>query len=105
MRNVIAYTAARLLLFAATYGLVYLLGARELLAIVIAFLVSGLVSFVLLSKRRDAMSAAITEAMDRKRGVGARFEEGAAKEDQVEEGAPGEAEPLAEESRTDAAER
>lgn len=82
MRNTIVYTAARLLLFAIAFGLVYLLGARGVLAIILAFLVSGLASFVLLSRQRDAMSSTLVEALDRRRGIGARLEQGAAKEDQ-----------------------
>ncbi|GAA4904580.1 DUF4229 domain-containing protein [Streptomonospora salina] len=81
MRSVLAYTAARLLLFAVAFAVLYLLGARGLLAAAIAVMVSGLLSYVLLSARRDAMSASVAGGMARMRGVRARLEAGAAKED------------------------
>lgn len=85
MRNFIAYTAARLLLFAIAFGVVYLLGARELLAIVLALLISGLVSFVLLTKQRDAMSVSLTRGLGRLHGMGERLDAGAAKEDRLQQ--------------------
>ncbi|MEY9215102.1 DUF4229 domain-containing protein [Thermobifida halotolerans] len=85
MRNFIAYTAARLLLFAIAFGVVYLLGARGLLAAVLALLISGLVSFVLLSRQRDAMSASLVRGMGRLRGMGERLDAGAAKEDHLQQ--------------------
>lgn len=81
MRSVITYTVSRLLLFAVAFGVLYLLGARGLLALVLAFLISGLVSFVLLSKQRDAMSVAVASGLSRMRGVGRRLETGAAHEE------------------------
>jgi hypothetical protein len=60
MRPVFAYTAARIVLFAIAFGIVYLVGARGLLAIAIAVVISGLASFVLLSRQRDAMSGVLT---------------------------------------------
>ncbi|MFW5420543.1 DUF4229 domain-containing protein [Nocardiopsis sp. CNT-189] len=81
MRSVLAYTSARLLLFAVAYGVLYLLGARGFLAIALAFLISGLVSYVLLSKQRDAMSVHVAGGMDRMRGMGRRLESGASHED------------------------
>ncbi|MDA8368760.1 MAG: DUF4229 domain-containing protein [Nocardiopsaceae bacterium] len=81
MRSVLAYTVSRLLLFAVAFGVLYLVGARGFLAIALALLVSGLVSYVLLSAQRDAMSAVIAEGITRMRGMGERLEAGAAKED------------------------
>ncbi|GAA1759912.1 DUF4229 domain-containing protein [Streptomonospora arabica] len=83
MRSVLAYTAARLLLFAVTFAILYLLGARGLLAAAMAVLISGLVSFVLLSRQRDAVSGAVAGGIGRLRGMGRRLEAGAAKEDEV----------------------
>jgi Mn2+/Fe2+ NRAMP family transporter len=60
MRSALAYTSARILLFAAATGVLYLVGARGLLLLALALLVSGIVSFVVLSRQRDAMSAAIS---------------------------------------------
>lgn len=63
MRSVLAYSAARVVLFFATLGVLYLLGARGLLLFAVAVLVSGLVSFVLLSRQRDTMSAAVVSGV------------------------------------------
>jgi Mn2+/Fe2+ NRAMP family transporter len=78
MRSVLAYTAARAALFAAAAGVLYLLGARGLLLVALAVLVSGLVSLVLLSSQRDAMSAAVMSAARRGRR---KIEEARTRED------------------------
>ncbi|MDA2804624.1 DUF4229 domain-containing protein [Nocardiopsis suaedae] len=81
MRSVLAYTAARLLLFGVTYGVLYLLGARGWLALILAALISGLVSYIVLSRQRDAVSESITARTDR---MGRRLVDGAAHEDASE---------------------
>lgn len=81
MRAVLLYTLSRLLLFAATFGVLYLLGARGFLAIALAVLISGLIAFVLLSRQRDALSGAVTGMVRRTRDFGSRLDEGAAAED------------------------
>ncbi|RNL82022.1 DUF4229 domain-containing protein [Halostreptopolyspora alba] len=81
MRSVITYTASRILIFAVAYGVIFLLGARGALGLILAFLVSGLVSYVLLSEQRDSISAAIVEWRRRRRSLADRLSEGAAKED------------------------
>ena len=58
---ILIYTSSRILLFVATAGVFWLVGFRGLLLLAIAQLVSGLLSFVLLSGQRDAMSAAVVE--------------------------------------------
>ena len=58
---VLIYTSSRILLFVATAGVFWLVGFRGLLLLAVALLVSGLLSFVLLSGQRDAMSAAVVE--------------------------------------------
>ncbi|QVQ50982.1 DUF4229 domain-containing protein [Spiractinospora alimapuensis] len=83
MRSVITYTGARLLLFVAAFGLVYMLGGRGVVGLVIALVISGLASYVLLAGQRDAMSRSIVERISRLRGVGQRLDEAAAKEDPV----------------------
>ena len=60
MRATIAYTAARVVLFAVMLMLLYLVGARGLLLVGLALVISGVISFVLLSRQRDAMSGALT---------------------------------------------
>jgi Mn2+/Fe2+ NRAMP family transporter len=78
MRATFAYTAARFLIFAAMLGLLYLLGARGLLLIGLALVISGIISFVVLSRQRDAMSGAITSRIG---GLRRRLDEGARAED------------------------
>jgi Protein of unknown function (DUF4229) len=78
MRPTLAYTSARILLFLAALGLLYLIGARGLLLVALALLISGVVSFVVLSRQRDAMSGALTSRL---RGFRERLDEGARAED------------------------
>ncbi len=78
MRSVFVYTASRLALFAATAGVLFLVGARGFLLLALAILISGVVSFVLLSRQRDAVSVSVTERASRMRR---NLAEGAARED------------------------
>jgi hypothetical protein len=78
MRATVAYTSARVLLFVVLLGLLYLVGLRGLLLIPIALLVSGVVSLLLLSRQRDAMSGAITSRLSNFRQ---RLDEGTRRED------------------------
>ena len=78
MRATLAYSAARVLLFAVMLGLLYLVGARGLLLVGLALVVSGIISFVLLSPQRDAMSGAITSRISQFRR---RLDEGTRAED------------------------
>jgi hypothetical protein len=78
MRATFAYTTARILLFAAATGLFYLAGARGLLLLGLALVVSGAASYVLLSRQRDAMSGAL---VNRFRTLRARIDEGTRAED------------------------
>ncbi|GAA1726998.1 DUF4229 domain-containing protein [Nonomuraea bangladeshensis] len=65
MHPVVVYTASRILLFLVTLGLLALVGLRNPLALLVAsFLISGVASYVLLSKQRDAMSARISDRLD-----------------------------------------
>jgi uncharacterized protein (DUF58 family) len=89
MRTTLAYTTARILLFVVSTILLYLVGARGLLLLALAFVVSGIVSFVLLSSQRDKMSGALTRRLSNGRNraaeLRARLEEGAQAEDEDEE--------------------
>ncbi len=59
---VLAYTLARLALFGAAYGLLWLTGLRnQLYLAVLALLASGIVSMWLLARQRDAVSSAVSE--------------------------------------------
>ena len=88
MRPALAYSLARLGLFFAVLLLLYLVGARGLLLVALALLVSGIISFVVLSRQRDAMSSSLSA---RFRGIraragqfGDRLDEGAKAEDEDE---------------------
>ena len=59
MRATLAYTSARIVLLVVSAVLLYLAGARGLLLLALAFVVSGIASFVLLSRQRDIMSGAL----------------------------------------------
>jgi Protein of unknown function (DUF4229) len=78
MRATLAYSTARLLLFAVMLGLLYLVGARGLLLAGLALAISGIISLVLLSPQRDAMSGAITSKISQFRQ---RLDEGTRAED------------------------
>jgi hypothetical protein len=86
MRATLAYTSARILLLVISVILLYLVGARGLLLLALAFLVSGIASFVLLSRQRDVMSRAlmgrIAGGRRRASAFRARIEEGSRAEDE-----------------------
>lgn len=70
---VVGYTSARLVLFILTAILLALLGMQGVGLLLVALLVSGLLSYVLLTRMRDAMSAAVvsrTARADRMDGDG-----------------------------------
>ena len=85
MRTTIAYTSARILLLVVSVILLYLIGARGLLLLALACVVSGIASYVLLSRQRDVMSGAllgrIRSGQRRAAAFRARLEEGARAED------------------------
>lgn len=87
MRSWLTYTAARVALFGGAFGVVYLFGARSWVALVLAWLISGLASYVLLSKWRDRMSSSVTEWSDKRKEetVGERLVGGAAREDEIQD--------------------
>ena len=78
MRATFTYSLARILLFVATLGILYLVGARGLLLIAAALVISGIISFVVLSRQRDAMSGAIASRIG---GFRHRLDEGTRAED------------------------
>ena len=78
MRATLAYTAVRFVLFAVAVGLIYLAGARGLLLIALALLVSGAASYVLLSRMRDSMASSINRRIE---SVRSRIDEGSRAED------------------------
>ena len=86
MRASLAYTSARILLLVVAVILLYLAGARGLLLLALACIVSGIASFVLLSRQRDMMSSALMKRMRNGQRRAARFrariEQGARSEDE-----------------------
>jgi len=88
MRATFAYTTARILLFVVSTILLYLVGARGILLLALALVVSGVLSFVLLSRQRDVMSGALIGRLrngrERAAGLRTRLEEGARAEDEDE---------------------
>ncbi len=86
MRTTLAYSSARILLLVVSMILLYLVGARGLLLLALAFVVSGIASFVLLSKQRDIMSGALSGRLrhgrQRVSGFRGRLDEGASIEDE-----------------------
>jgi hypothetical protein len=86
MRTGLAYTSARILLFVVATGLLYWAGARGILLLALAVVVSALASYVLLSKQRDVMAGALQRKMSRVTDKTAEFrsrlEEGASSEDE-----------------------
>ena len=86
MRATLAYSSARILLLVVAMVLLYLAGARGLLLLALAFVVSGILSFVLLSRQRDVMSGALMARLRRRReravGFRARLQEGSRAEDE-----------------------
>lgn len=71
MQPVLVYTASRIGLFVVTLGVLRLVGLQNpVLLIVAAFLVSGVASYVLLSKQRDALSTRISDKIDQPKPQG-----------------------------------
>jgi TctA family transporter len=85
MRTALSYTSARFVLFLVALVLLYFAGARGLLLAALALLVSGIASFVLLSRQRDVMSGALTSRLrgmrNRAGELSTRLDEGTRAED------------------------
>lgn len=78
----LSYSMSRILIFVAVAGVLWLVHVRGLWLLVIALVVSGLASFVLLSRQRDAVSIAVTQSAARRR---AKAEARTAREDSYDE--------------------
>ena len=79
MKALGVYTGLRFLLFAVVLLLLWLIGARGLLLIALAVLISGIASVVLLSPQRDALSSSL---VSRWRRVNDRIDASSRAEDQ-----------------------
>lgn len=63
MRATLSYTVLRLGLFVVVFVLLYLAGARSILLLAGAILISGLISYFALNAQRMAMSRLITKRL------------------------------------------
>lgn len=85
MRAFLIYNAARLGLFLVALGVLWMVGVGGLMLWALAFVISGIASYVLLSALRDKLSASVEGRVNRVRGkagnLRTRLEEGAAAED------------------------
>jgi Zn-dependent protease with chaperone function len=78
MRATLSYTVLRLAIFAIALGLLYLAGARGILLLAVAALVSAIASYVVLARKREAMAGSISQRIT---NVRERLDEGAKAED------------------------
>jgi Protein of unknown function (DUF4229) len=86
MKALAIYTGLRLLLFAVVLLVLSLIGARGLLLLALAVLISGIASVVLLSPQRDALSSSL---VSRWRSINDRIDARTRAEDESpEEGSP-----------------
>ena len=89
MRTGLAYTSARILLLVISLVVLYLAGARGFLLLALAFFISALASYILLSKQREVMAGALNRRLGRVTNKAAEFRErlqdGAAAEDEADE--------------------
>jgi hypothetical protein len=89
MRTTLFYTVSRLLLFIVVLLLLDLAGARGLLLIALALLISGLLSYVLLSRQRNSMASSLSGRLGartrRTRSFRERLNEGTRAEDTDDE--------------------
>jgi hypothetical protein len=79
MRATLSYTVLRLGLFVVVFLLLYLVGARSVLLLAGAILISGLISYFALNAQRSAMSGIISRRLTNFRE---RLDAGTRSEDQ-----------------------
>ncbi len=85
MKAFLVYTGLRLAMFAVVLVLLWLVGARGLLLLALAVLVSGIISVVLLSGQRDALSSSL---VTRWRSINDRLDASARREDETHDDDP-----------------
>lgn len=78
MRATLLYTLLRLGIFAVALGVLYLVGARGIVLLGVAAVISAALSFIILSRQREAMAGSISGRITRARE---RLDEGARAED------------------------
>jgi len=74
----IRYTTLRLAMLIAVGGVLYLVGMRGLLLATVAFLGSGVLSFILLDRQRDALGASVGNVIS---GINTRIDANTRSED------------------------
>jgi membrane protein implicated in regulation of membrane protease activity len=92
MRAFLVYNAARLGLFLVALGLLYVIGVGGLMLWALALVISGIASYIVLSRLRDRVSQSVNSRVQRataKAGdIKSRIEEGARVEDEDDTSAP-----------------
>lgn len=78
MRATLLYTLLRLGIFAVALGVLYLVGARGIVLLGVSAVISAALSYVILSRQREAMAGSISGRVTRARE---RLDEGARAED------------------------
>jgi hypothetical protein len=78
MRATLSYTVLRLAIFVIALGLLYLAGARGILLLVLAAVISAVTSLILLARQREAMAGSISRRVS---SVREQLDEGAKAED------------------------
>jgi hypothetical protein len=86
MRAFLVYNAARLGLFLIALGLLYLIGVGGLMLWALALIISGIASYIVLSRLRDRVSQSVNGRVQRATAkatdIKQRIEEGASVEDE-----------------------
>lgn len=86
MRAFVQYTVARLALFLACWGVLWLVGAKGVLGVLLALVISGLISYVVLDKVRGRFAAAASHGVRNSfQDFRARFNAGKAAEDEPDD--------------------
>jgi hypothetical protein len=65
MRTGLAYTSARILMLVVSVIVLYLAGARGFLLLILAFGISAIASYILLSKQRETMAGALNRRLSK----------------------------------------
>jgi hypothetical protein len=78
MRATLSYTVLRLAIFAVALGVLYLVGAREILLVGGAAVISAIASYVILARQREAMAGSISQRIT---NVRERLDDGTKAED------------------------
>jgi uncharacterized membrane protein len=81
MRAVLVYTGARLALFAVVLGILYAVGLTGLLLVLAALVLSGVMSYLLLTRQRAAMGEVVHNRVQAVHRLSARYAQRTASED------------------------